>query len=230
MVEGKQHSWTSWEHYPWQTALMTLGGAAAAGLGALLHWRRFHVAITIAATVAALAMFVLASVAAIRNEPVGDNPLIAPAALICGLAVFTYAMRWDMSDRIRTTQRSDIAFWLHLVAAPLIAHPLFYWMGVTDGESIGVLKAFGVLAIYLAFAVVALAIDRRALLVSALAYVLIALAQLFRSYGAIELNVALTALIIGSALLGLSAWWHAIRRQLIGLLSENTRMRLPTIG
>jgi len=230
MVEGRQHRWTHWEHHPWQTALMTLGGAVAAGLGAILHWRRFHVAITIAVAVGALAMFVLASVAAIRNEPPGGNPLIAPAALVCGLAVFTYAMRWDMSDRARTTQRSDIAFWLHLVAAPLIAHPLFYWMGVTGGESIGALKAFGVLAIYLAFAAVALAIDRRALLVSALAYVLIALAQLFRSYGAIELNVALTALVIGSALLGLSAWWHAIRRQLIGVLSESTRTKLPPIS
>jgi hypothetical protein len=228
--EGRQHSWERLEHYPWQTALMTLGGAAAAGLAALLHWRRFHVAITIAAAAGALAMFVLSSVAAIRNESAWNDPLIAPAALACGLAVFAYAMRWDMSDRARTTQRADIAFWLHLVAAPLIAHPLFYWMGVTDGESIGALKALGVVAIYVAFAAIALAIDRRALLVSALAYVLIALAQLFRSYGAIELNVALTALIIGSALLVLSAWWQAIRGRLIGVLSENIRVRLPPIG
>lgn len=230
VMDGKQHRWVSWVHLPWEEGLMTLSGAAAAGLGALLHWRRFHVAITIAAAVGALATFVLATVAAIRNEPLGGNPFIAPTALVCGLAVFSYAMRWDLSDRLRNTQRSDVAFWLHLVAAPLIAHPLFYWMGVTNGASIGLFTAAGVLVIYVAFAAIALAIDRRALLVSALAYVLIALAQLFRSYGAIELNVALTALIIGSALLGLSAWWQRIRRYLIGMLPGHARLRLPTIN
>ena len=230
MLEGRLERWSEWKHHPWQNALMVLGGAAAGGIGALLHWRRFHVAITIAAAVGALALFVISAVAATRNEGLGDNPLLAPAALLCGLAVFAYAMRWDMSDRARTTQRSDIAFWLHLVAAPLIAHPLFHWMGVTDGDGISVLTAGGVLAIYLAFGLVALAIDRRALLVSALAYVLIALAQLFQSYGAIELNVALTALIIGSALLGLSAWWQQIRRRLVGQLPGAVRVRLPPIG
>lgn len=228
--DGQTRHWTRWEHYPWQSALMTLAGAVAAGLGALAHWRRFHVAITIAAAVGALALLVLASVAAIRNQSVGDNPFLAPAALACGLAAFAYAMRWDMSDRTRTTQRSDIAFWLHLVAAPLIAHPLFYWMGVTRGEQIGLGIALGIVGIYVAFAFVALAIDRRALLVSALAYVLVALAQLFRAYGAIELNVALTALVIGSALLALSAWWHAIRRQVVGRLPEGARSRLPPVG
>lgn len=70
-MDGKQHRWTYWQHYPWQSALMTLAGAAAAGLAALIHWRRFHVAITIAAAVGALSLFVLASVAAVGNEPVG---------------------------------------------------------------------------------------------------------------------------------------------------------------
>ncbi|WP_445193908.1 hypothetical protein ACT009_08550 [Sphingomonas sp. Tas61C01] len=224
---NQQYHYRSWGHFPWQTALMALGGAASAALGALLHWRRFHVAITIAAVVGALALCVLASVAAVRNVPVDDNALLAPAALTCGVAVFIYAMRWDMADPSRTTQRSDIAFWLHLVAAPLIAHPLFYWLGVTNGKSITLLAACSVLAIYVVFAIIALAIDRRALLVSALAYVLMALAQLFRSYGAIELNVALTAFIIGTALLGLSAWWHLIRKQLVDRLPQGLRTKLP---
>jgi hypothetical protein len=226
-VDGKRFALDHEEYYPWQTALLSLAGAAAAALGAMLHWRRFRVPITIAAVVGALALILLSLVAALRNEPVTDNPWFAPAALACGIAVFAYAMRWDLSDRARTTQRADVAFWLHLVAAPLIAHPLFYWMGVTTGDQIGIGKAVGVVAIYCAFAVVALAVDRRALLVSALAYVLIALAQLFRSYGAIELNVALTALVIGTALLALSAWWQVIRARLVGSLPADVRGRLP---
>lgn len=210
-----------------RVAAILVAGAIGAGLAALAHWRRFRVAITVAAAIGALVLFVLALVGAIRNEPTGDPALIAGVALACGVGVFAYAMRWDMSDRARTTQRADIAFWLHLVAAPLIAHPLFYWMGVTGGATIGVAGAIGMIAVYLVFAAVALAVDRRALLVSALAYVLVALAQLFRSYGAIKLNVALTALVIGSALLCLSAWWHTIRAHLLARLPDDLRARLP---
>ena len=65
--------------------------------------------------------------------------------------------------------------------------------------------------LYVVLGVTALAIDRRALLVSALAYVLYALSELFKQFGAVELNVALTALVIGSALLLLSAFWHQAR-------------------
>lgn len=210
-----------------QVAGIMVAGAIGAGLAALAHWRRFRVAITVAAAVGALVLLVLALVGAVRNAPTADAGLIAGVALACGVGVFAYAMRWDMSDRTRTTQRADIAFWLHLVAAPLIAHPLFYWMGVTTGGTVGVAGAIGVIAVYLVFTLVALAVDRRALLVSALAYVLVALAQLFRSYGAIKLNVALTALVIGSALLCLSAWWHTIRTHLLARLPDDLRARLP---
>ena len=41
-----------------------------------------------------------------------------------GLAIFATAMKFDMSDRNRVTQRTDIAFWLHLLAAPLIVHSI----------------------------------------------------------------------------------------------------------
>ena len=43
-----------------------------------------------------------------------------------GIAVFLAAMKFDMSDRNRVTQRTDIAFWLHLLAAPLIVHSIVH--------------------------------------------------------------------------------------------------------
>ena len=88
--------------------------------------------------------------------------------------------------------------------------------------------AFGVLAVYVAFGMLALAVDRRALLVSALAYVLFALTFLFREFGAVELNFALTALVIGSALLSLSAFWQPIRASVVGVLPEGLRAKLPS--
>jgi len=68
------------------------------------------------------------------------------------------------------------------------------------------------------------------LLVSALAYVLAALTWLFDRFGAVELNIALTALVIGSALLTLSAFWSPIRRSIVGMLPGNLQERLPVAG
>src|SRR3546814_4028860 len=84
-----------------------------------------------------------------------------------------------------------------------------------------------VIGIYIAFGLVALAIDRRALLVSALAYVLFALTQLFQTFGAVELNVALTAFVIGSALLLLSAFWQNARAVVVGMLPAHLADQLP---
>jgi hypothetical protein len=83
--------------------------------------------------------------------------------------------------------------------------------------------------LYVLFGLTALAIDRRALLVSALAYVLFALNELFKQFGAIELNVALTALIIGSSLLLLSAFWHQAREAVVKPLPEGLRAKLPVV-
>jgi hypothetical protein len=137
-------------------------------------------------------------------------------------------MWWDSSDRARTTRRSDVAFWLHLLAAPMIAHPIFALMGLNDG-SVGVGEAFLVVGLYVLFGLTALAVDRRALLVSALAYVLYALTELFKQFGAVELNIALTALVIGSALLLLSAYWHQARRLIVKQLPSNLQARLPEL-
>jgi hypothetical protein len=203
-----------------------------AAAGAWLHWRRFSVPITVAAGVGAVAATLIALILAAIGPSDGTDAknLILPLVFVAGLGVFAYAMRWDMSDRTRQTRRSDVAFWLHLLAAPMIAHPLFNWLGVTQGDNIGAGSAAGVLLIYIGMGLVALAVDRRALLVSALAYVLIALTWLFDEFGAVELNVALTALVIGSALLTLSAFWTPIRGALVGTLPGTLQARLPVAG
>jgi hypothetical protein len=212
-------------------ALIAAISLVAAG-GAWLHWRRFKVPITVAAGAAALAATLITLImAAIGPDTLGDpNDLLLPLVFVAGLGVFAYAMRWDMTDRARETRRSDVAFWLHLLAAPMIAHPLFNWIGVVDGNDIGAGAAAAVLVIYVAMALVALTVDRRALLVSALAYVLIALTWLFDRFGAVELNVALTALVIGSALLTLSAFWTPIRAALVTQLPGTLQTRLPLAG
>jgi hypothetical protein len=153
--------------------------------------------------------------------------MINPILLGAGLIVFAVAMLWDGSDRERRTRRSDVAFWLHLAAAPLIAHPVFHMLGVFDG-AISAGTAAVVLALYVGFALEALAVDRRALLVSSLIYVLYAMYALFTQAGAVELGAAFTALAIGSALLMLSAFWQPARRRVVGALG-GVGERLPPV-
>lgn len=208
-------------------ALLVSGSALIAAGAAFLHWRRFMVPITVAAGSAAVGATVIALIVSLIGPDNLEEEHILALIFSAGLCVFAFAMRWDISDRDRTTRRSDVAFWLHLLAAPMIAHPVFALLGVTDGDNPGVGAAVGVLAVYIGFGLVALATDRRALLVSALAYVLFALTFLFREFGAVELNFALTALVIGSALLSLSAFWQPIRRAVVTLLPGKLQAMLP---
>ena len=209
------------------SAIVGAAIAASGGIAAWLHWRRFMVPITVAAGAAAVAATMIGLILASLGTELLDETLMLALLLIAGLAIFAFAMWWDRSDTTRQTRRSDVAFWLHLLAAPMIAHPLFALLGVTDGDSIAPLAAIGVVALYLGFGIVALAVDRRALLVSALAYVLYAMTQLFREFGAVEFNTALTALVIGGSLLLLSAYWQTARRLVLGMLPGSLAAHVP---
>lgn len=204
--------------------------AAIAAVAAWIHWKRFMVPITVAAGAASVAAIAVGLVVAALGQRIEQSQnIVLGLLLLLGIGTFLFAMWWDASDRARLTRRSDVAFWLHLLAAPMIVHPVFTLLGLNDGTAtIG--EGLVVIALYLAIGFTALAIDRRALLVSALAYVLFALNRMFEQFGAVELNVALTALVIGSALLMLSAFWHQARSGIVGVLPEGLRDRLPLTG
>ena len=209
--------------------LLAVSGAVAA-LSALIHWRKFKVPITVAAGAAAVTAIVVGLVSAGLGETsVRANELMLSIVLLLGIGTFLFAMWWDSSDRARVTRRSDVAFWLHLLAAPMIVHPVFTLLGLNDGNAT-VGEGLVVILLYVVLGLTALAVDRRALLVSALAYVLFALNRLFEQLGTVELNVALTALVIGSALLMLSAFWHQAREMVVTTLPASLQDRLPLVG
>jgi hypothetical protein len=210
------------------TGVIAAASGAVGAAAAWLHWRRFMVPITVAAGAAAAVGIGLGLLQVIVGEPEGLSDILLGFALMLGIGVFLFAMWWDSSDPRRETRRSDVAFWLHLLAAPLIVHPIFSLLGLNDGNA-SVIEAVIVLLVYVALGLTALAIDRRALLVSALVYVLYALNSLFQTYGAVELSVALTALVIGSALLLLSAFWHSARRAVVRPLPAGLQSKLPVV-
>jgi hypothetical protein len=205
-----------------------VGMSIASLLGALaawLHWMRFKVPITVAAGTAALVGASVAILLIALPQAIEWTSAIAFAA---GVGVFVLAMCWDASDRLRQTRRSDAAFWLHLLAAPLLVHPVFKSLGVFEGETTAA-QAVAVVGLYIVIALVSLSIDRRALMVSALAYVLYAFTTLLKSYGVVSLSFAITALAIGSALLLLSAFWHPIRTAVLRVFPRPVLERLAPL-
>jgi hypothetical protein len=201
--------------------------AALSALGAWIHWSRFKVPITVAAGVAA--SVALINTLLIKLAPDSFRYYLTFILLISGLVVFFIAMRWDSADINRQTRKSDVAFWLHLLAAPLIVHPVFSILGILDGHS-SWYQALIVMALYIIIAVVSLAIDRRALMVSALAYVLFTFSSLLKDFGVVSLGFAMTALVVGAALLLLSAFWHPSRKFVLKKLPATLRKNLPAVS
>lgn len=199
--------------------------AGFAVVSAAAHWGRFHVPVTLAVGASAAVGGAVALLSALVPGLAAHWPLLLLGG---GLLVFGQAMSWDMSDPARETRRADVAFWLHLAAAPMIVHPVFALLGLlgaAPGEGLG--RAAAAVAVYLVLALVALVVDRRALLVSALFYVLYAISALLRAAGALEISLTLTALVVGSGLLALSAFWHAARALVLGWVPAALRARVP---
>jgi hypothetical protein len=142
-----------------------------------------------------------------------------------GLAIFALAMRFDMSDTARQTRRADIAFWLHLLAAPLIVHPVV--SEIHGGAELGVSQAVVVIALFLVLSIVALIVDRRALLVSSLAYLAYAMAALIANVGWQSSTAAVAILGVGIVVLALSVLWKPLRAVVLKPLPEVLRLRVP---
>ncbi|MGU3538225.1 hypothetical protein [Methylobacterium sp. A54F] len=205
-------------------ALPYLGATLAACGLAALHFRRFRVPITVAAGAgaAAAAAYVLAGALLPAPERGALNAVMA----LLGLAIFALAMRYDLSDPARATRRTDIAFWLHLLAAPLIVHPVL-GLVTLRAAAVSPAAALAVLALILCLALVALATDRRAILVSGLTYAGIALGTLIREVGFGTQAGPYSLLGLGLFVLLISLTWRDLRGRVLRALPDSLAARLP---
>ncbi|WP_164761687.1 MULTISPECIES: hypothetical protein [unclassified Mesorhizobium] len=213
-----------------QAGYLFLGGGIIA---AAIYFWRFRVpiiagAIAIAFTLlaflqTAIILYDSVTAGAIAPPRMEDVPELLRAALymplICGLIVFATGVAFDIYDRDRRKIWSDCAFWLHVVSAPMLVHPLFIMatgQNVVFGHIAPDTNATLMLAILiLGFLYVALAIDRRSLLVPTLAY--------FGSLGIYYLvnsasdstgipPFALILVVVGALIILFGAGWQRIRR------------------
>lgn len=189
--------------------------AAVACAAAALHWRRFHVPVTWAAAAALLA------VALAEGLP---RDWQRPALALAGLATLAAAIAWDMSDRLRLTRRADVAFWLHMLAAPVLVHTVFMMLDIVKADSAW--QAGVVCLAYVGLAWVSLVLDRRALMVSALSYVLFAVLSAMKQHTQDATALAAIPLVVGALLLLLSARWEQVRARVVGMLPAGLTQRL----
>lgn len=162
--------------------IMSLSMVAGGG-AAFLHWRRFKEPVAIATIVG----FLIIALIAIASVGIGGRDAAAILFLVTGVGAFLCAMWWDSQDVLRRTRTAEVAFWLHWLAAGLVVNSLTQLFGLNNGID-SVAGAIGVLVLYLVFALIALAIDRKALLISGLVPLLLAIRSLvtessYRSYG-----------------------------------------------
>lgn len=189
-----------------------LGAGLGTVLAAALHHWRFRVPID--GAIGGLGGLAIAAGLIERASPGFVGGHLYPLALAAGLAIFLAAMRLDLSDPLRRTRRSDVAFWLHLLAAPLIVHPVTQ-AAIGDVGRMGTAAAGATLAVFALLALVALVIDRRALIVSGLSYAGIAVAHLISRGVSGDLHLPLTLLGLAVVVLALSAGWRSLRRLLL---------------
>lgn len=232
----------------WPIGLMLGGGLIAA---AAIYFLRFKVPVLSAVMALAATGLAFLGTILLYHDQVISGAVAAPAPeqlaevlssalampLVCGLIIFAVAVVLDLRDRDRQTVWSDCAFWLHVVSAPLLVHPLFILAtgqevlsgqiepGVTASILLGLMMAM--------FVLVALAIDRRSLLAPTLAY--------FGSVGIYYLingaanttgipPFALILIAIGAVVILFGAGWQRIRRLIIApLLPTSLLDRLPPI-
>ncbi|TAG48295.1 MAG: hypothetical protein EAZ30_06920 [Betaproteobacteria bacterium] len=205
--------------------LVVVAAAVITATASYAAWRRFAVPISVATVVAAsLVPPVVMGVAAFESS--GGINAIWLIFVAAGMAVFCYAMRWDAADRSRTTYKADVAFWLHILAASLVVHSVFTWL-TSLLETNEILWISLVVALYGLLACISIIIDRRALMASALIYLLIAAAQVFSDSGAVKSGFAVVALLVGLKLLLLSVYWIPVRRVVLRLVPPRIRDLVP---
>ncbi len=140
--------------------------------------------------------------------------------ILLGLIVFTIAMGFDIQDTARKSHLSDSAFWLHLLAAPLIVHGTMVTLLINNPAWLqSINKEVIMIIFFAAFFLIALFLDRRAILISTQIYVIYALTQLLQSHISSTQNVLMYILIgLGLFVIFFGTYWYKTRSLIFGFL------------
>jgi len=213
-------------HFSHENTIIPLIAFALTAVAARFHWNRFHVPITIGLGVTAAAG-VIFTIALTFIPSLKDH--LAIFILLTGITLFLIAMKWDSQDTKRVTYKSDVAFWIHLVASPLMIHSLFILIGVFDRGELAPVTIVSIIAIFAILTVLSLVVDRKIFMLSSLLYVLYALASIFKTVGAEGVkSLSVAAIIIAILLITITLNWEKIRGFVLNLLPKIVTSKVPS--
>jgi hypothetical protein len=229
------------QYYPGGPLMFAARALVATAAAALFYWRfglpfaLLPLALSLVVAVVGVASFLFPQAAGVSDTIV---------FLLCGLGVFAAAMAFDASDRERLTRRADCAFWLHLLAAPLIVASVISLVSDPLAGALGRIRplartsimsgntALAVGLVVILLAAVAVLIDRRAMLVSGLSYLGYAIAYGLGSSGQSSdpgFVIAATLVILGAFVLIVGIGWVPLRRVMLGLVPPPIAKHLPPV-
>jgi len=209
-------------------APMTVGQPVTAGLafslGALLFYLRFR--LPFAALLVGLGLSV-AAFSFLDDMAYGSAQIpFRVFAVALGVVFFLTALFYELKDPRRETRLAENAFWLHLIAAPLIVFALTGGLDEVAINSTG--EAVQVFVVVALLGMIALLIDRRAFIVSALLYLAGAITYAISQSGMpSNIQFASTSLVLGLFIVGLALGWQPLRETFLKLLPQSVSSKLP---
>jgi len=193
----------------------TLFGLATLSLSSLLFYLRYKMPFSLLPLAAGLV--------AMTIQQIGLNVIEQPVIFVgLGLIIFSIAMWFDSQDTKRESHLSDSAFWLHLLAAPLIVHGAMVSMLISDQAWLqSFSKEILIVMFFIGFFLIALLVDRRAMLISTQLYVIYALTQLLQDKLSGGQNIMIYILMaLGMFVIFFGTYWYMTRRLIFGFLSD----------
>lgn len=207
-----------------------------------IYYLRYRVPLALAAIYLLATSFAVVLVGSVVPAIFGIPSLVESHPLLTALIgflaavfIFTVAIRYDLSDRLRVTRRSDVAFWLHLVTAPALLYSALNLIVVLSGNNMleegfftQDFHPYAVTFIVTCLTLLGIIIDRRAFVTSGIASIIAAIIALL-SYSNIEFHQAfyVAMLAVGVIVVTIGVGWQKLRRLLLSRLPASFAEKFP---
>jgi len=204
-----------------------------------VYYLRYRVPLALALCIITLLALVLTilsrAVEWLTGDPlyfVSHTGILSVIFIVCALGLFITGLWFDLADRQRRSTRSDVAFWLHLAAAPAMLYSTLFLFSlqasVFDLTQAFSAKTFLVVGIVAVMMLIGLIIDRRAFVTSGLLSLGYAVYSVFKlGTATVDTYVFGSLLAVGVIVLVIGTGWIPLRRLAVGALPGGIAGRLP---
>lgn len=206
----------------------------------IFYWR-FRVPVSLAVLIASAPAIIFFLILYLATVIIGENnagdvlaSLGRGLGLMFAAILFIVAMKLDSSDRLRQTKRSDVAFWLNLLVAPIMLYSLLSLVFFNETglkiNNFDVVQALFVLIIITAMMLIGVVIDRRAFVTAGLislgGAVFVLVKNLDIGYTSF---FSISALIVGVIVLTIGVGWEFLRGKIVPVLPDFIAERVPPV-